>query len=356
MIIKPDNKNLQYYGRIDFEDMESPEFVYPSSSIRIKVSGSYLRIKISNKCAYWDNWLGVIIDGKQEKVKLPKEEGQIVLSLAENMEDKLHDILIFKRQDSCHTFRFYGFEVEDGAKIEAPDAMPKRRIEVYGDSVSAGEVSEAVEYTGKEDPNHNGEYSNSYYSYAWMLARKLNAGIHNISQGGIALLPGTGWFMEPDYIGMEEVYDKIQYQPLLGKPKPWDFAQYTPHVVLVAIGQNDSHPEDYMADDYDCEKSLRWRRHYKTFIEKLRDIYPKSVIILATTILNHHANWDKSIEEISLELQDSKIFYFKYSNNGCGTPGHIRISEAEQMAEELEEFIVSLGKNIWKGEKNDGSA
>ncbi len=355
MIIKPDNENLQYYGRIDFEDMGSPEFVFPCSSIRIKVSGSYLRIRISNKCAYWDNWLGVIIDGKQEKFKLPQEEGQIVLSLAEHMEDKMHDVLVFKRQDSCHTFKFHGFEVDDRARIEAPEALPQRRIEVYGDSVSAGEVSEAIDYVGKEDPVHNGEYSNSYYSYAWMLARKLNAGIHNIAQGGIALLHGTGWFMEPDYIGMEEVYDKIQYHPLLGNPKSWDFTKYTPHIVLVAIGQNDSHPEDYMARDYYGEKSLRWRSHYMAFISKLRNIYPDSVIILATTILNHHENWDRSIEEISLKLQDDKIFCYKYSNNGCGTPGHIRISEAEQMAEELEEFIISLGDDLWKEAETNGT-
>lgn len=31
-------------------------------------------------------------------------------------------------------------------------AKPIRKIEVYGDSVSAGEVSEAVDFAGKEDP------------------------------------------------------------------------------------------------------------------------------------------------------------------------------------------------------------
>ena len=51
---------------------------------------------------------------------------------------------------------------------------------MYGDSVSAGEVSEAVEYTGKPDPEHNGQYSNSWYSYAWMTARRLDAEIHDI--------------------------------------------------------------------------------------------------------------------------------------------------------------------------------
>ena len=36
-----------------------------------------------------------------------------------------------------------------------------------------------------------------------MTARMLNAQIHDIAQGGIALLDGQGWFHEPDQIGME---------------------------------------------------------------------------------------------------------------------------------------------------------
>lgn len=31
------------------------------------------------------------------------------------------------------------------------------------------------------------------------------------------------------------------------------FSRYIPHVVVVAIGQNDNHPVDYMAEDYDSE-------------------------------------------------------------------------------------------------------
>lgn len=73
---------------------------------------------------------------------------------------------------------FLGVELEaDGELLELSEtARPSaRKIEVYGDSVSAGEVSEAVDFVGKPDPEHNGEYSNCWYSYAWMTARKLNA-------------------------------------------------------------------------------------------------------------------------------------------------------------------------------------
>ena len=61
---------------------------------------------------------------------------------------------------------------------------PKRRMEVYGDSVSAGEVSEAEFACGQVDPEgHNGRYSNGYLSYSWQTARLLGAELHDIATG-----------------------------------------------------------------------------------------------------------------------------------------------------------------------------
>ena len=69
----------------------------------------------------------------------------------------------------------------------------------------------------------------------------------------------TGWFYEPEAIGMETAWNKIHYNPIFGEVKEWDFAGYTPQVVVVAIGQNDNHPDDYMKEDYHSEKSRKWR-------------------------------------------------------------------------------------------------
>lgn len=181
-----------------------------------------------------------------------------------------------------------------------------------------------------------------------MTARKLNAQIHDIAQGGIPLLDGTGWFAAPQYIGIESTYDKIQYHPNLGPVKKWDFSKYRPHVVVIAIGQNDNHPEDYMAEDYYCQKAIHWRKHYKAFIKKIRKQYPDAQIILTTTILGHDANWDKAIGDVCEEIADKKVHHFLYSNNGCGTKGHIRIPEADRMSDELTAYISSLGEAIWK--------
>lgn len=346
-LIEADHECLQYSGRINDRDQKAPELIFPCSSITTKVTGTTIRVIIGNQHSYWNNYLGCIIDGEQKKFLLP-ESGMTLITLAEGLEDKEHDVMIFKRQDSCHVLTFYGIVLDAEAKILPARPKPERRIEVYGDSVSAGELSEAVEYVGKNDPPNNGEYSNSYYSYSWMTARKLGAEIHDIAQGGIALLDKTGWFYGPDYIGLESTYDKIRYVPEYGNQMSWEFSRWTPHVVIVAIGQNDNHPVDYMKANYDSEVSRHWRQHYQMFVEKLRALYPHAYIILTTTILCHDASWDDSIEEVCQRMKDPKILHFLYSRNGCGTPGHIRIPEADQMSEELVAFINGLGDDVWK--------
>ena len=350
MLVYPDDKNLQYSGRIDFDDAKHPKLVYPCSYVKIKFTGSSLKAVVENKRSCWDNYMGYIVDGRQGKKFLPPS-GKITLELANGLGGGEHTAMLFKRMDSCHVVTFHGFMADDCAKVCALPPKPERKIEVYGDSVSAGEVSEAVDYAGLPDPENNGEFSNSFYSYAWMTARKLNAQIHDVAQGGVALLDGTGWFAAPDYIGMENVYDKIEYFPELGPVKQWDFNLYRPHVVIIAIGQNDNHPEDYMKEDYNCEKAVKWRAHYKAFVRKIRSIYPKAVIILATTILEHDRSWDDSIEQVTRELNDKKVCHFMYTANGCGTKGHIRIPEADKMSDELAGFIGSFGEDIWHDEK-----
>lgn len=347
LFIGADDKRLQYSGRIDWEDPKAPVMVFPCSYVKIRFRGSQIKAKICNKKAYFDTYLGVVIDGRQDKIEIKDAEQELVL--AENMEMGIHELMLFKRQDSCHIFRFLGFEVEEGAEVLMPAPLPKRRIEVYGDSVSAGEVSEAVGYVGQSDPFwQQGQYSNSWYSYSWITARKLNAQIHDIAQGGIPLLDKTGWFAAPEYVGMESIYDKIEYFKELSEEKQWDFSKYIPHVVIVAIGQNDSNPDDYMATDPEGEKAHYWKQKYMKFIKRLREIYPNAQIILSTTILEHDAAWDAAIEQVCQELKDPGIHHFLYEQNGVGTKGHIRISEAEKMAEELSTYIEQLGEEIWE--------
>lgn len=348
MFVSPENENIQYSGRIDFDNRRAPVLVYAASYVKIVFRGTSVAVELENHHLCYANDMGYFLDGVQGRIRLSDYAGRVKYLIAENLADGMHELMLFKRMDACHTVTFYGFEFNEEAAILLPPPKPVRRMEVFGDSVSCGEVSEALAYVGKEDPLHNGEYSNSWYSYAWMTARKLHAELHDTSQGGIALLDGTGWFAAPEYKGVESCFDKIEYHPDLGEIKQWDFDRYVPHVVLVAIGQNDNHPVDYMADDYGGERAVYWRNHYRDFVRRLMELYPSAQIILTTTILRHDANWDRAIGEVCEEIADARVHHFLYQRNGKGTPGHIRIPEAEEMAEELTAYIESLGETIWE--------
>ena len=384
MFISPSDPRLIYCGRIDFDNPDAPVMVYPSSYVTFRFTGNLLKVKLTNKRSCWSNRMGCVIDGVQTALLLYEDNEEHVYTIygdnacvelknysadsschdekkgvpaGNNDTEKTdtseedngncevwHEVIFFKRQDSADYVTIHGFELEDGAELATNEAEKNKRLklEVYGDSVSCGEVSEAVDYVGKADPVHNGEFSNSWYSYAWMTARKLNAKLHNISQGGIALLDGTGYFGAPGYIGVESCYDKIQYFPGLGEVKQWDFSRYTPDVVVVAIGQNDAHPDNYMPEDYDGAKAKRWRERYEWFIRRLMQLYPEAKIVLATTILMHDAAWDRAIDDVCRRIASGRVHHFLYKRNGAGTPGHIRIPEAQEMSEELAAYIQRI--------------
>lgn len=356
MTVSYNDNRLVYEGRIDFCNEKGPCFVYPCSNVRLRFKGTSVKVRIINHHACYNNYIGVMVDGIVKKICIFNEDSSLetahstageydIYSVCEGLENTEHQLMLYKAMDNAHTFNFGGFILNDGAEVYEAEPLPEKKLEFYGDSVTAGEVSEATEYCGLADPPHKGEYSNSYWSYAWYTARKMNAQIHDIAQGGIALLDDTGWFDGPNFKGIFNMYDRIQFHLQLGETKRFDFNSYMPDAVIIAIGQNDANPEDFMANDYYGEKASFWRANYKYFVELIRRRRPEAHIVLTTTILNHNEAWDKAIDEVCNDMRkkDDKVYHFLYSNNGCGTHGHIRKPEAEKMAEELSAYLRSIG-------------
>lgn len=360
IVVAPDSDSLLYSGRIGRSETGKPVFVFPCTNVRFRFRGTGAAIVVTAERYYYDIYAGFTVDIDKAEAQAGKknitaenatpycvclpDRKKVRIQLCEGLEETEHEIMFFKRQDACNRITIENIVLAEGSELLNCAGTEKMKIEVYGDSVSAGEVSEALDCVGKPDPEgHEGRYSNAWYSYSWLLARKLNAGLHDIAQGGLALLPKTGWFSGPDYVGLEQIYDKVIYYPDLANASAWDFSKYTPDVCIVAIGQNDANPDNYMKDDYNGEKAKKWREHYKGFLMRLKELYTKAIIICTTTILMHDEAWDRAIDEVVCSFDaDAGIRHFLYSKNGAGTPGHIRIPEAEVMAEELSAYIREI--------------
>ncbi|RSX51364.1 electron transporter RnfD [Bifidobacterium goeldii] len=410
--IPPNHPALRTMGRIDDADPMRPIWVYPYTQAAFRFTGTSLTATVINYWNYGDTQLGVIIDGVTTKVRIPSgftgindmpNDSTIVrnnlaapaatasaprtpigkgwtttladptdatpaaqmpvtpvtITLAEHLPDIEHEVVVYKRQDGQHYLQILGFGLDAGARVMPPlEAAPTRRIEVYGDSVSCGERNEASLYAGKPDPEADlSAYSDSWKSYCAITARHLGAALHDVSQGGASLIDGIGWFSGPDYIGQESIWDRIEYNPTLGTTTPWDFARYTPQVVIVAVGQNDAHPYDFMASDYDGEQAAHWRARYVDFLRTIHAQYPQATIICLTTVLQHDPAWDRAIGDAVRTFNDALsdqaahgplAYHFLFSRNGSATPGHPRVVEHEEMARELTAFIESLEPGVWE--------
>ena len=338
--IKADSDCFQYMGRIDFDDPKRPVLIFPASTVETVFTGTSVGMIIKNIDMQEHCYFGAIIDGVQQAVTLKNSGEDELYVLAEGLEDKEHTLVLFKRMAAAYYAEFAGIVVDEGASLRNPERKYDYKLEVYGDSVSAGEVTEALFYEGQCDPPHHSQYDNSHFGYPAILSRKLNAELHNIAQGGIALLDGTGYFCSDNLTGMLSCYDKLEYSPY--KPtKQWDFTKYTPDCVIIAIGQNDSAPDPEAIKRPDYRRM--WKDKYIEMLSVLMEKYPKAEFVLILTALRHDKTWDAAIDEIATEVNSPRVRHFLFTRNGDVTNGHPRATEQTEMAEE---FYVYLKSNI----------
>lgn len=343
-ILHNDTKAI-YMGRFDRSDSRT-EIYHAGAQVRLKFSGTSL-FAVINCSVFWGTlYLGVIIDGEMKEIPLSAYNNgeDITVVAAAGLDEGIHEVIIYKRHAANQSLSFVSFETDGEFLI--PNPLPELKFEVYGDSVCAGEVIEAVEYVGQCDPDgHDSRYDNVWESFVMQTARNLNSQIHNICQGGIALFDGTGYFHAPDFIGLESTFDKTCYFPEGGEITVWDFGRYRPDIVIIAIGQNDKHDGKNDNDDIniaDPEYRKKWKDAYKKLVKTLDGHYKNSAkFVLTTTILMHDVEWDNAIEEIKDELNVDgiKAYHNLFSRNGAATPGHPRLPEHNEMAEELTRFI-----------------
>lgn len=336
-LITPEDPALEYMGRIDFDDPSRPVLVWPGTMIDVNFTGTSCALIVKNINHQEVTHFGALVDGVMQKFFLKNSGEDELYTLAQNLENRVHTLKLVKTMASHNYVEFAGIVIDENAEVSRPNHKYDLKLEVYGDSVSAGEVTEALYNESKCDPeNHMNKLDNAYFSYPLMLARRLNAEIHDVAQGGIALLDGTGYFTSDHLWGMERCYDKIQYSPY-GELKQWDFSKYIPDYVIIAIGQNDSYPDPEAIKRSDYRRM--WKDKYIEMLRGLMEKYPNAKFLLTLTVLKHDPTWDDALREIAGEMNDKRVRFFKFSRGGAATDGHPRATEQAEMAVELYHYI-----------------
>lgn len=345
--VSPDDGRLQYFGRIGFDDPKAPTFYYSATGFRTRFRGASIALRFAEDGYGPANSFGVRVDGGPEiPVQLVANSDQTYVAVV-GLPNRVHDLVVYRRQDTYGgVATFKGMWLDKGARLLDPPKRPTRKIEFFGDSVTGGDAVTAFGFEAKPDgavsyENSDAKLNDGWWSFAAVAARRLNADANIEGIGGLPLLDHTGWFggsLDAD-VGLETTWDKLD--PIPGQFKPWDFSRFTPDVVVVAIGQNDSHGGDI----HDPAFHARWVATYERVLEGLRGHYPKARFVLTTTILGHDLAWDRALQEIAASYEKEHpglVRYFGFKNVGRGTPGHPRVAEEDEMGRELADYLSRL--------------
>lgn len=326
---RADNPAFRYSGRIDFANPEHPKIYYPGSQILVKFEGTSVQAVFSDE-NFWNggNYLGVYIDDQDEKiVSLVNGRSRQVVELATGLADTVHTLLIVRRNDVVTgALTFHGLILDEDKSVHSANWNPSLKLEIFGDSVTAGSSNECAE----DNRDCGTPHSNGYLTAGNILARKLNADIHNNGIGGLAVMDNTGWY-ESKTIGLQTTYDKLA--PFKGRFTNWDFNRYRPDIVIMAFGINDEFTNGL--DDPELWKTL--------YIEIVQDLYEKydrhPVFLFGVPklgVVKSIALTDDVVD--SLNADGIPAFHVKYSM--ANVDGHLIVSENELMAQELYDCIM----------------
>ncbi len=332
VLVNYNHPEIQYWGRVDTTNGDGANLYWSGTSITINFEGETIQgiFKDSNG----DNYYNIFVDGNEPFILRP-DTLQQNLTLASGLSDGEHSVKIFKRTEfNRGTTTFYGFQIEGAAKVLPKPEQKKRKIEFYGNSITAGYAVE--DSSGKDSPDST--FTNNYLSYSAITARHFDAQYHCICKSGIGVV--LSWFPYE----MPDIYDQLDPN---NESDKWDFAKYTPDIVVVNLFQNDSYllnfpnGREYKANFGENAPSDEFIiSAYQQFISDLRGHYPKAKIICALGTMDASkpgSKWPEIIEKALANIDDEDIY--SHIMPYKGTPGHPSINEQEIMAKSLIQFI-----------------
>jgi hypothetical protein len=330
------DSKIVYSGRIDSSTVNGAQLYWSGTSIKLNFEGSAISALMKDDKG--DNYYNVMIDGRNPFIVRPDTTKQFH-QLASKLSKGKHSIEIFKRTEwSRGTTSFFGFQIEKNAKLLPKSTRNKRKIEFYGNSITAGYAIE--DFSGNDKPDST--YTNNYLSYAAITARHFKADYHCICRSGIGVT--VSWFP----LIMPEMYCRLNPTD---PNSSWEFSRYSPDVVVINLFQNDSWIVNKTKSK---EYKYRFSKEvpddafiinaYQEFVVKIRNHYPNANIICTLGSMDaakKGSKWIGYIEKAVTNLNDKKIFthIMPYIQ---GTT-HPSIKNHEEMADSLIQFI---NKNI----------
>jgi lysophospholipase L1-like esterase len=277
VVVKADNPLIHYMGRIDYTIATAPVYSYPGVTIKATFSGPAIDVIIKDYGTggtTTTNYYAVLIDGLVQSPLRVNSTDTLYL-LARNLTDANHTIELVKRTEaSVGRSSFKGFRLRTGNTLLTATALPTRKIEFIGNSLTCGygnELSIAGPPSGNPNTGFHSVNENNYKAWGAITCRTLNAQYMCTAYSGRGLYRNNTGSTTGT---LPLIYDRIH--PDLTAPL-WTLSNYTPDVIVISLGTNDLAPEAWgVASPLD---SASFVNTYISFIQTLRSNNANAEII-----------------------------------------------------------------------------
>ncbi len=333
--------SLHPFGRTLLRENQQVELISSASHAGFRFQGRDCSVWVQLPEEGTHNYLQYELDGVyQKRVRITGGRSQPVLISAPNDGD--HAVWIYKATEA-HTGPLMIDKITGKGlrPLQRPDA---HLIEFIGNSITCAAAAD-----DSETPCGTGEYHdqhNAYFAYGPRMARALGVNFLMSSVSGIGIY--RNW--NSDGPTMPQVYEKADFQDY--STRLWDFTQYSPQIVSIALGTNDYSDGDGIRERLPFDPEV-FVVNYIKFVQLIKSKYPSAQIaLLSSPMLNGERR--ETLQNGILKVKDAidaqypsdkplALFFFKpMQARGC--TGHPSVEDHAILAAELLPFFEKLLK------------
>ncbi|KAJ3041312.1 hypothetical protein HDV00_009584 [Rhizophlyctis rosea] len=309
---------VTYIGRVDLANPAQPKFDWSGSGFLATISGSTIAIKINNQGS---QYYYAVVDGVAKRLG-PVGSGDTTLTLATGLANTDHKVEFYRDNEASEGVTTY-LGVVTGT-LKTPPTAPTRKIEIIGDSISAGYGDLGVQNNsgGGTTCTYAVATSSWYSTYGAVAGRALNAVVSTVARSGWGIVRGYG--------GDTTALVPSIYFSYLGPSggSTWDFKPQV-DAVVINLGTNDWSVGD---------PGTAYETAYVAFLKKIRAGYPNAHIFLTIGPLLGEPSLTQAktrLANVVKTFGDAKTTTFDFGTQDGSVTGcdwHPNVAEQQKMA------------------------
>ncbi|MEM7154644.1 MAG: SGNH/GDSL hydrolase family protein [Myxococcota bacterium] len=249
---------VHWVGRFDTSEPGIRRMGWSGAGFVVRFDGTGASVRMDDAARYFT----VVIDGEVQ-APLATTPGLRDYVLARGLPAGHHVVELYRRTEG----HFGPTEIHE-VMLEGTLAAPPietRRIEIVGDSISAGYGNEGV-----SPCSFSAETENHYLTYGAMAARAVGAEVQTVAWSGKGAIYNYG---DDRLQPLPELYDRT----IATETDPWRF-DWQPDVVVINLGTN-----DFSTDDDPSQ--TQFSEAYLALLVHLREVYPSAMMLVVAPSL-----------------------------------------------------------------------